>query len=175
MSHLQLLLQFSLLIDTMPAGLLYQDQRKYYKFLESISFSPWIEVTLLNVSVALSGLIETKCTLVQVVNENIHDCLEHCGAYMSMSVDERAACVDKAGWCPIHLMGTHKFSECNMKVDPRYLCGVDGCAKHHHKSLYGATSHFWLMLWQRLTDMHQLQHQRMSYLQFRPFLLVDRQ
>ena len=39
-------------------------------------------------------------------------------------------------------MGTHKFSECNMKVDPRYLCGVDGCTKHHHKSLHGATSPF---------------------------------
>ena len=76
------------------------------------------------------------------VNENIHHCLEHCGVYMSMSVDERAACVKKAAWCPIHLMGTHKFSECNMKVDPRYLCGVDGCTKHHHKSLHGATSQF---------------------------------
>ena len=32
-----------------------------------------------------------------------------------------------------------------MKVDPRYLCGVDGCTKHHHKSLqalHGATSQF---------------------------------
>ena len=61
------------------------------------------------------------------INENIHHCLEHCGVYMSMSVNERADCLEKAGWCPVHLMGTHQLSECNMKSDPRYLCGVDGC------------------------------------------------
>ena len=76
------------------------------------------------------------------MNENIHPCLEHCGAYMSMSANERSNCLEKAGWCPVHLLGTHQLSECNMKNDPRYLCGVDGCAKHHHKTLHGATSPF---------------------------------
>ena len=61
---------------------------------------------------------------------------------MSMSVDEPAAFVEKAACCPINLMGTNKFSECNMRIDPNYLCGVDGCTKHHHKSLHGATSPF---------------------------------
>ena len=76
------------------------------------------------------------------INENIHHCLEHCGVYMAMSANDRADCLEKAGWCPVHLMGTHQLSECNMKNDPRYLCGVDGCSKHHHKTLHGATTPF---------------------------------
>jgi len=76
------------------------------------------------------------------INENIHHCLEHCGIYMAMSANDRADCLEKAGWCPVHLMGTHQLSECNMKNDPRYLCGVDGCSKHHHKTLHGATTPF---------------------------------
>ena len=39
-------------------------------------------------------------------------------------------------------MGTDKFSKCNMRVDPRYRCDVYGCGKHHHKSLFDATSSF---------------------------------
>ena len=76
------------------------------------------------------------------INENIHHCLEHCGVYMAMSANERADCLERAGWCPVHLMGTHQLSECNLKNDPRYLCGVDGCRKHHHKTLHGATTPF---------------------------------
>ena len=69
------------------------------------------------------------------LNENIHHCLENCGAYMSMSVNERVACVEKANSCPIYLMGAPNFSEYDMKIDPRYFCGVDDCALHYHKSL----------------------------------------
>ena len=75
-------------------------------------------------------------------NENIHHCLEHCGAYMAMSANQRGECLEKAGWCPVHLVGTHKLSDCNMTNDPRYVCGVDGCTKHHHKSLHGGASTF---------------------------------
>ena len=74
------------------------------------------------------------------VNEIIHHCLEHCGAYLTMSPNQRAECLEKSNWCPIHLVGSHKLSDCNMKHDPRYICGVDGCSKHHHKTLHGSTS-----------------------------------
>ena len=76
------------------------------------------------------------------INDNIHHCLEHCGAYMAMSLDQRADCLEKSNWRPIHLVGSHKYSDCNMKNDLRYICGVDGCSKHHHKSLHGCSSPF---------------------------------
>jgi len=38
------------------------------------------------------------------INENIHHCLEHCGVYMALSANERADCLQRAGWCPVHLM-----------------------------------------------------------------------
>ena len=76
------------------------------------------------------------------INDNIHHCLEHCGAYMAMSLNQRAECLEKSNWCPIHLVGSHKYSDCNMKNDLRYICGVDGCSKHHHKSLHGCSSPF---------------------------------
>ena len=76
------------------------------------------------------------------VNDKIHHCLEHCGFYMAMSANQRGDCLERADWCLVHLVGTHKLSECNMANDPRYVCGVDGCTKHHHKSLHGGTSPF---------------------------------
>ena len=75
-------------------------------------------------------------------NEKIHHCLEHCGVYVSMSVKDRADCVEKANWCPVHLIGSHTYKECNMKNDSNYVCGTDGCSKHHHPSLHGGTSPF---------------------------------
>ena len=76
------------------------------------------------------------------VNESIHHCLEHCGDYMAMSSNQRAECLEKFNCCPIHLVGSHKYSECNLKSNPRYVCGVDDCSKHHHKVLHGSTSSF---------------------------------
>ena len=61
---------------------------------------------------------------------------------MAMSLDQRAECLEKSKWCPIHLVRSHKYSYCYMKNDPRYICGVDGCSKHHHKSLHGCSSPF---------------------------------
>ena len=75
-------------------------------------------------------------------NEKIHHCLEHCGVYVSMSVKERSDCVEQAKWCPIHMIGTHTYADCNMKTDSRYICGINGCTKHHHPSLHGSTSPF---------------------------------
>ncbi len=74
--------------------------------------------------------------------EHIHHCLEHCGAYMQMNANERSACVEAAKWCPIHLLGTHPIEDCNMTGEARFLCGIDGCNMHHHKSLHGSTTTF---------------------------------
>ena len=76
------------------------------------------------------------------VGEKILHCLEHCGAYMKMSVNDRSSCVETAGWCSVHLLGSHSFSGCNNLDDARLVCGIDGCQKHHHKSLHGSTSTF---------------------------------
>ena len=76
------------------------------------------------------------------VGEKVLHCLEHCGGYMKMSVNERSACVEAAGWCPVHLTGTHKLSDCTMTNDSRYVCGINNCKKHHHKTLHGCTTPF---------------------------------
>ena len=57
-------------------------------------------------------------------NEKIPHCLEHCGVYLSMSVKERGACVEKSNWYPVHLIGSHTYAECNMKTDPRYVSAI---------------------------------------------------
>ena len=72
----------------------------------------------------------------------IHHCLEHCGAYLSMSANQRSDCVEKANWCPIHLTGGHSLQDCNMKSDPRFQCGVNGCKKHHHQTLHEGSTPF---------------------------------
>ena len=73
---------------------------------------------------------------------NIHHCLEHCAAYMEMSPNERSTCVESSNWCPIHLLSTHSLADCTRTNDQRVVCGVNGCDKHHHKSLHGSTSTF---------------------------------
>ena len=59
--------------------------------------------------------------------QKISHCLEHCGVYMSMSVNERSDCIEKSSWCPIHLLGSHQYTDCNKKADPQFLCGIGGC------------------------------------------------
>ena len=76
------------------------------------------------------------------ISEKVHHCLEHCGAYMNMTPNERSKCVESAKWCPVHLLGTHSYDDCNMTNDPKYVCGVNGCAKHHHQSLHGSSTTF---------------------------------
>ena len=75
-------------------------------------------------------------------DQKINHCLEHCGAYMSMSVNERSDCVERAKWCPIHLVGSHQLDDCKNKSDPKFICGINGCQKHHHKSLHNSTTTF---------------------------------
>ena len=58
-----------------------------------------------------------------------------------MSPDERSVCIETAKWCPVHLT-PHSLADCNMTNDSRYICGVDSCTKHHHKSLHGGTTPF---------------------------------
>ena len=74
--------------------------------------------------------------------EAIGHCLEHCASYIAMSVDQRSDCVKNAKWCPVHLSSTHELDACKQKSDARYLCGVNGCTKHHHRSLHGSTTPF---------------------------------
>ena len=69
-------------------------------------------------------------------------CLEHCGVYLNMSANDRSTCVENAKFCPIHLLGSHELAACNVKNDVRFLCGINGCTKHHHKSLHDSTSTF---------------------------------
>ena len=59
-----------------------------------------------------------------------------------MTANQRSDCVQNANWCPIHLTGSHDYDKCAQKNDPRYLCGVNGCVKHHHSSLHGSTTPF---------------------------------
>ena len=76
------------------------------------------------------------------VGERLLHCLEHCGAYMRMNVNERSACIEKAKWCPVHLLGSHSLSECNMVNDSKFICGTNNCKMHHHKTLHGSTTPF---------------------------------
>ena len=61
---------------------------------------------------------------------------------MGMSANQRGECLEKSNWCPVYFVGTHKLSDCNVKSDSKNVCGVDGCMKHHHKSLHGGSSPF---------------------------------
>ena len=61
---------------------------------------------------------------------------------MSMSVDERSACIENAKWCPIHLISRHSLQNCNCTTDAKFICGIDECKKHHHKTLHGSTTPF---------------------------------
>ena len=61
---------------------------------------------------------------------------------MSMTPNERSLCVEKAKWCPVHLLGTHPLEDCNNVQDSKFICGVSGCSKHHHKTLHGSTTPF---------------------------------
>ena len=57
----------------------------------------------------------------------IHHCLEHCGAFMEMSPNDRSNCVERAKVCPVHLLNGNVLDDCTKKNDSRYICGIDGC------------------------------------------------
>ena len=46
---------------------------------------------------------------------------------MNMDVNARGSCIERANWCPIHLVGTHTLSDCNSLHDSNAICGVDNC------------------------------------------------
>ena len=75
-------------------------------------------------------------------DQNISHCLEHCGVYMNMSPDDRSTCVERYKFCPVHLIVGHQLADCNKKNDPSFVCGIDGCQKHHHKSLHHSNTPF---------------------------------
>ena len=72
----------------------------------------------------------------------LHHCLQHFWLYMGMSPNEQGDCVEKANLCPIHLVRSHTLADCNAAHDAKSICGIDGCTRHHHKSLHGGTSPF---------------------------------
>ena len=76
------------------------------------------------------------------VNEKIPHCLEHCAVYISMSLKDRSDCIEHSKWCPVHMVGSHAYADCNMKNDAKYVCGINSCTKHHHNSLHGASTPF---------------------------------
>ena len=51
-------------------------------------------------------------------------------------------CVESAQWCPIHLSSSHGLDTCTSKNDSRLICGINGCTKHHHRTLHGSTTTF---------------------------------
>ena len=80
------------------------------------------------------------CGDVTPVGKQLSHCLEHCKNYMAMSPNQQSECVQQANWCPIHLSGTHDLHNCNQKNDLQLTCSVEGCTKHHHRSLHGSTT-----------------------------------
>ena len=74
--------------------------------------------------------------------QKIDHSLEHCATYMRMSANERSDCVEKAGWCPVHLLATHNLNSCTQRSDPKLICGIGDCKLHHHKTLHGSTTRF---------------------------------
>ena len=76
------------------------------------------------------------------INERIPHCLEHCAVYIAMSAKDRSDCIENSKWCPVHMVGSHAYPDCNMKNDSKYICGINGCTKHHHNSLHGASTPF---------------------------------
>ena len=73
---------------------------------------------------------------------SIGHCLQHCESYIAMTANQRSDCIENAQFCPLHLSGTHNFENCLHKSDPRNVCGMNGCTKHHHRSLHGSTTPF---------------------------------
>ena len=82
------------------------------------------------------------CSYQALEGAPIGHCLEHCPSYVSMTANQRSDCVRDAQWCPVHLSPTHNLDNCTSKNDPKSICGVNACPKHHHRSLHGSTTTF---------------------------------
>ena len=72
----------------------------------------------------------------------IGHCLQHFESYIALTVNQRSDCIESVQFCPIRLSGTHDFDNCLHKVDPKNVCGVNGCTKYHHCCLHGGTTPF---------------------------------
>ena len=81
------------------------------------------------------------CKTVTAEGNQLGHCLEHCAQYQAMNPDQRSDCVQSANWCPVHLSYSHDLSKCTQRTDSK-VCGVNGCDKHHHRSLHGSTTQF---------------------------------
>ena len=76
------------------------------------------------------------------VGEPLGHCLLRSSKYESMTPNERSNCIENTKWCPLHLSSTHDYQSCTQKSSNRLLCGINGCTKHHHRSLHGSTTPF---------------------------------
>ena len=65
-------------------------------------------------------------------------CLAHCTKYMQEGVGGKAAMVKKGQNCLICLHPGHAADKCFDKDNAKRVCGLEGCASHHHPTLHGA-------------------------------------
>ena len=82
------------------------------------------------------------CGHIATEGQPIKHCLEHCAKYIAMSPNERADCIKASNSCPVHLSTSHNYDACTKKNDAHLVCGINGCTKHHHRTLHSSTSAF---------------------------------
>ena len=68
---------------------------------------------------------------------NLDHCLFHCEGYAVEAVDKRAAMAKAGGYCPVYLYPGHAAEACKNATNPKSVCSMKGCQKHHHPSLHG--------------------------------------
>ena len=73
-----------------------------------------------------------------VMTTNLDHCLFHCEGYAVEAVDKRAAMAKAGGYCPVYLYPGHAAEACKNATNPKSVCSMKGCQKHHHPSLHGA-------------------------------------
>ena len=82
--------------------------------------------------------LELACAGCGRKGANLKHCLAHCAAYVQEGVEGKAAMVKKGGNCVICLHPKHSTDKCYDKENSKRVCGLDGCASHHHPTLHGA-------------------------------------
>ena len=75
-------------------------------------------------------------------SSHITHCLLHCEGFMVLSVKDRVDIVKSAKHCAVCLHPSHTTDKCYNKEKDTHLCGVNGCASHHHPSLHGSNDLF---------------------------------
>ena len=73
-----------------------------------------------------------------IMTTSLNHCLYHCEGYAAEAVDKRAAMAKAGENCPVCLYPGHLAEACKNATNPKYVCCMKGCKKHHHPSLHGA-------------------------------------